>query len=44
MFIKLISKLQIKKVEEEKEKEEETPSEEVVLLQEIRDLLKKDNK
>ncbi|GAB6149744.1 large-conductance mechanosensitive channel protein MscL [Clostridium novyi] len=44
MFIKLISKLQIKKVEEEKEKEEETPSDEVVLLQEIRDLLKKDNK
>ena len=44
VFIKLINKFFIKKKEEEKKEDPPKKSDEVVLLEEIRDLLKKENK
>jgi len=44
IFIKFINKIFIKKKEEEKKEETPKKSDEVLLLEEIRDLLKKQNK
>lgn len=44
IFIKLINKFFIKKKEEEKKAEPSKKNDEVLLLEEIRDLLKKENK